>query len=148
MTLPKGFKPAKDKSGRGPVKPNNGGSEDESPNQITGRQAKILAAGFIIVMVTVLGGFSIWYLSEDPSIVEGVKEWSVSSNKVLELCSSIDSNITLGSLEECKWGLKRLELTCIERSYSNTDFCLNTDFQKIDDSLNKRIMAVKEKIVP
>lgn len=87
-------------------------------------------------------------MANDPKVQAIAKEWSVAANNLLDLCRTSDtSEDTLVRLQNCKTDIQSLSNDCNEQVvYSKTDFCLNTDFQKLDKSFDQRITIVEEKI--
>lgn len=106
--------------------------------------------GIILVTVVLAGIFAnltTENLEDNPKAQALAKEWSVATNVVLELCSPLDtSKDKLAVLQDCKTRFQNTQNDCKEKVFSNTDFCLNTDFQKLDESFDHRITIVQEKI--
>jgi len=87
-------------------------------------------------------------MANDPKVQAIAKKWEVAANNLLDLCRTSDtSEDTLVRLQNCKTDIRSLSNDCDEQViYSKTNFCSNTDFQKLDESFDQRITIVEEKI--
>jgi hypothetical protein len=86
-------------------------------------------------------------MAVNPEAQEIAKKWSVETDKLLGICLPLDtSKDGLTSLQQCKTKFQDIQNNCKDELFSKTDFCLNTDFQKLDESFDQRITMVEGKI--
>jgi hypothetical protein len=111
----------------------------------------LIGFGIILVTLIIVGAGSSNLpddeLEDNPKAQAIANEWSAQVNVLLGICRPIDtSKDTLEGLQKCKTQFQTIQNDCKEKLTADTDFCSNTDFQKLDESFDQRIIMVEEKV--